>query len=78
MLYLKRGAALAREMKWLGSHRFAVLNLSARDRAELYARTGHPRHARLRPPRGPEPVPLWSGTQRDPQPDAASNVGDGA
>jgi hypothetical protein len=79
MLYLKRGAALAREMKWLGSHRFAVLNLSARDRAELYARyrdirdmLGFARHA------GPEPVPLWSGTQRDPQPDAASNVGDGA
>ena len=27
MLYLKRGASLAREMKWLGSYRYAVLNL---------------------------------------------------
>lgn len=29
MLYLKRGAALAREMKWLGSYRYAVVNLGA-------------------------------------------------
>ena len=29
MLYLKRGTALAREMKWLGSYRYAVLNLGA-------------------------------------------------
>ena len=27
MLYLKRGAALAREMKWLGSYRYAVVNM---------------------------------------------------
>ena len=27
MLYLKRGRALAREMKWLGSYRYAVVNL---------------------------------------------------
>jgi len=27
MLYLKRGGALAREMKWLGSYRYAVVNL---------------------------------------------------
>ena len=27
MLYLKRGQALAREMKWLGSYRYAVVNL---------------------------------------------------
>jgi biotin carboxylase len=38
MLYLKRGAGLAREMKWLGSHRYAVLNLGGRDSAELMAR----------------------------------------
>lgn len=38
MLYLKRGASLAREMKWLGSHRYAVLNLGGRDSAELTAR----------------------------------------
>ena len=27
MLYLKRGQALAREIKWLGSYRYAVINL---------------------------------------------------
>jgi hypothetical protein len=27
MLYTKRGRALAREMKWLGSYRYAVVNL---------------------------------------------------
>jgi hypothetical protein len=27
MLYLKRGQALAREMKWLGSYRYAVVNM---------------------------------------------------
>jgi biotin carboxylase len=61
MLYLKRGMGLAREMKWLGSHRYAVLNLRGTDRADLYARyrdirdtLGFEKHA------GPEPVPLWS------------------
>jgi hypothetical protein len=79
MLYLKRGGALAREMKWLGSHRFAVLNLSGRDRTELYARyrdirdtLGFAGHG------GPEPAPLWSGTQMPAQPDAVPNGGDGA
>ena len=32
MLYLKHGAALAREMKWLGSYRYAVVNMGAADR----------------------------------------------
>ncbi|MCX8003857.1 MAG: ATP-grasp domain-containing protein [Burkholderiaceae bacterium] len=36
--YHKRGAALRREFKWLGSHRFATLNLGARDEDELRAR----------------------------------------
>lgn len=61
MLYPKRGAALAREMKWLGSHRYAVLNLAGRDREHLYERyrdirdtLGFTAHA------GPEPVPAWS------------------
>ena len=35
MLYLKRGNALAREMKWLGSHRYAVLNAGGASEAEL-------------------------------------------
>ncbi|MDL1860726.1 hypothetical protein FBR04_06815 [Betaproteobacteria bacterium PRO7] len=34
----KRGAALAREYKWLGSHRYAVMNLCAPDEARLRAR----------------------------------------
>jgi len=60
MLYVKHGADLAREMKWLGSHRYGVLNLRGRDRADLYARyrdirdtLGFAGHA------GPEPAPLW-------------------
>lgn len=38
MLYLKRGAGLAREMKWLGSHRYAVLNIGGHDAADLQHR----------------------------------------
>jgi biotin carboxylase len=38
MLYPKRGSALSREMKWLGSHRYAVLNLGGTSRADLVAR----------------------------------------
>jgi ATP-grasp domain len=35
MLYVKRGRALAREMKWLGSYRYAVLNMGGSTEAEL-------------------------------------------
>jgi hypothetical protein len=38
MLYAKRGADLAREVKWLGSHRYALLNVPGRDREEVFAR----------------------------------------
>jgi hypothetical protein len=38
MLYLKRGAALAREMKWLRSYRYAVINLGAPSEEELERR----------------------------------------
>jgi hypothetical protein len=38
MLYLKRGAALAREMKWLGSYRYAVINLGGASEEELERR----------------------------------------
>lgn len=78
MLYLKHGGDLAREMKWLGSHRYAVLNLAGRDRADLYARyrdirdtLGFAAHA------GPEPAPLWAVPQA-PAADAAPGGGDGA
>jgi len=39
MRYPKQGRELEREMKWLGSHRYAVMNLPARDREDLFART---------------------------------------
>ena len=38
MLYLKHGTALAREMKWLGSYRYAVLNMGAATAEDLYRR----------------------------------------
>jgi hypothetical protein len=79
MLYPKRGPALAREVKWLGSHRFAVLNLSGRDRAELYARYRDIRDALgFVGDGGPEPAPLWSGPHVRPQPEASRSGGDGA
>jgi hypothetical protein len=77
MLYLKRGVALAREMKWLGSHRYAVLNLRGDDRAHLYARfrdirdrLGFARDA------GPELAPLWSSECARAQPDALPGIGE--
>jgi hypothetical protein len=55
MLYPKRGADLAREMKWLGSYRYGVLNLGAPTLEALFARfhrlcaeiTFHPRSHRV-------------------------------
>ena len=38
MLYLKRGTSLAREMKWLGSYRYAVVNMGAGSADELHGR----------------------------------------
>ena len=35
MMYPKSGRALAREMKWLGSHRYAVLNMGAESESAL-------------------------------------------
>ncbi len=37
MFYPKRGADLRREMKWLGSYRYGVVNLGARSAPELFA-----------------------------------------
>ena len=36
--YPKAGHALARDFKWLGSHRYGILHLAGRDRADLYQR----------------------------------------
>ena len=38
MLYPKRGADLAREMKWLGSYRYGVFNLGAASLEGLFSR----------------------------------------
>ena len=38
MLYLKRGSSLAREMKWLGSYRYAVVNMGASSADDLQQR----------------------------------------
>lgn len=38
MVYPKRGADLAREMKWLGSYRYGVVNLGAGSLERLFAR----------------------------------------
>lgn len=38
MLYYKKGASLEREIKWLGSYRYAVLNLGGFSRDDLFNR----------------------------------------
>jgi hypothetical protein len=38
VVYVKKGASLARELKWLGSYRYAVVNLGAMSTNELFAR----------------------------------------
>ncbi len=56
MIYRKRGADLAREMKWLGSYRYGVFNLGGETLEEMFASfhrlcahiTFHPRSHRLR------------------------------
>lgn len=37
-VYPKKGASLRRDLKWLGSHRWAVLNMPGRDEADLRER----------------------------------------
>jgi len=37
-IYPKRGGSLRRDLKWLGSHRWAVLNMPGHDEADLRAR----------------------------------------
>ena len=39
--YIKEGNSRWREMKWLGSYRYAVLNLGGRDRQDMFARFEH-------------------------------------
>ena len=41
MVYVKTGAQLEREVKWLGSYRYAVLNLGAMDGNQLVERYHH-------------------------------------
>jgi hypothetical protein len=39
--YIKEGNSRWREQKWLGSYRYAVLNLGGRDRQDMFARFEH-------------------------------------
>jgi hypothetical protein len=62
MFYPKRGADLAREMKWLGSYRYGVFNLGADSPQEMFSRfqrlcddIGF--HPRVLPPRAAAPAP---------------------
>jgi hypothetical protein len=41
MMYAKTGRGLRREYKWLGSHRYAVLNLAGLDHADVLRRLDH-------------------------------------
>ena len=38
LVYIKKGSSLAREYKWLGSYRYAVLNLGAKTNQDLHQR----------------------------------------
>jgi hypothetical protein len=38
MIYVKKGSSLAREYKWLGSYRYAVLNIGAESNHDLFHR----------------------------------------
>jgi ATP-grasp domain len=38
LVYIKKGSSLAREYKWLGSYRYAVLNLGAKTSQDLHQR----------------------------------------
>jgi hypothetical protein len=40
-IYPKRGGSLRRDLKWLGSHRWAVLNMPGHDEADLRQRYAH-------------------------------------
>ena len=37
-MYIKEGNSRWREMKWLGSYRYAVLNMGGHDHQDLHAR----------------------------------------
>ena len=38
VFYIKKGGSLEREMKWLGSYRYALINLAGQDVASMHAR----------------------------------------
>ncbi len=56
MIYPKRGADLRREMKWLGSYRYGVVNLGAGSHAELLAAYGEIHRDIAFHPRGREAI----------------------
>jgi len=67
-VFPKQGRALARDFKWLGSHRFGIIHLGARDQAHLRERClaaserlgWHPPYAE------PSHAPLTDGDRADP------------
>jgi hypothetical protein len=76
MVYPKRGADLARELKWLGSYRYAVFNLGAPTMAGLLERFARLyREITFHPPRRAflEPLPEPAGTT-DPRLSAAGSA----
>jgi hypothetical protein len=56
MVYRKRGADLAREMKWLGSYRYGVFNLGGRTEEEMFAGFARVEVDVRADPRGRQPV----------------------
>src|SRR5205823_8642536 len=57
--FIKRGASRGREMKWLGSYRYATVNIGGRDREDLFPCCDRVcGHLALAPP----PRPVFAGT----------------
>ena len=56
MVYPKRGADLAREMKWLGSYRYGVFNMGAESSEALFARFHRISRQITFHPRGQQPL----------------------
>jgi hypothetical protein len=61
----KRGAALRRDFDWLGSHRYGIVHLGARDTDELRQRCQRAAEA-LGWPAAPYALPQWEAAE-DPE-----------
>jgi len=70
LTFPKSGHGLAREYKWLGSHRYGIVHLGGRDEAHLRARCerasallGWPAPYAAAPPHGEQPMPAQTPAQ---------------